>query len=439
MMRNGITLSFLRPVHLLCTAYIVCIAIVMSTVSRTAIPWDAAIYGAMGKFIASGGHIGLWEFYRPPLLPLLLSIGPLFGLSVIIWGQVLTIGACGIALFLLYKIGERIGPYIGGIAAVLLTTAAFVTDFAVVPTTEIFGITLLLATLYFWQRNQFLLLGLFAALACLVRFPYGLLIPLYGACMLYFCDTHLLKKQLFAYALGVLIPLTPFFITNAFFYGSVLAPITQGREVANALSYLYLKPWYFYILILIAAQPFILFSFLGIQTILKRDRVILWFITLVFFIYFTLEPHKEDRYIIPALIPLLLFTGAGIETVWRKKKWVLCTTTILLGVFVLTNPYHADFRQKRNRELEEEYKSFTPGTVVLSSNPFPALYSNVRLIPAYESWEQLALEYTRHKREIERIYVDPCDFGSSSIDSVFEPLVRLELTTFALQKRCSTN
>src|SRR3989338_5929986 len=86
----------------------------------TNLAWDASVYIGMAKYIISFGQIGLWEYFRPPILPILFSFGGFMNLSIIIWAQFLTFLASIGSLYLIYKIWEKIRPFAGVFSSIAL-------------------------------------------------------------------------------------------------------------------------------------------------------------------------------------------------------------------------------------------------------------------------------------------------------------------------------
>ena len=70
--------------------------------------WDAHIYIGMGKYIFSSGQIGIWESFRPLIHPTIIGAIWKLGLNPIVWGKMLDLIFSLTAIFLLYKINEKV-------------------------------------------------------------------------------------------------------------------------------------------------------------------------------------------------------------------------------------------------------------------------------------------------------------------------------------------
>ena len=70
--------------------------------------WDTYIYIAMGKYIFSGGELGIWESFRPLIHPLILGAFWKIGLSPLIIGKILDIIFSLLSIYLVYLIGIRV-------------------------------------------------------------------------------------------------------------------------------------------------------------------------------------------------------------------------------------------------------------------------------------------------------------------------------------------
>jgi 4-amino-4-deoxy-L-arabinose transferase-like glycosyltransferase len=143
--------------------------------------WDASVYQAMARYIGSGGLYGTWELFRPPFWPLILSIFSGFNPITLEWiAKLITLLASLGIIYLVYKIGEKMKPWVGVVASVLISISAPFLTFSVVPMTEIPSLFLITLAIYFFIENKYFLAGLVSGLACITRFPTGLIIGVFG-------------------------------------------------------------------------------------------------------------------------------------------------------------------------------------------------------------------------------------------------------------------
>ncbi|HQV64779.1 MAG TPA: glycosyltransferase family 39 protein, partial [Candidatus Paceibacterota bacterium] len=134
--------------------------------------WDASVYQSMARYIASGGLYGTWEMFRPPLWPLILSIFSGLGPITLEWiAKIITLILSLGIIYLVYRIGEKIMPWVGVIASALISISAPLLTFSVVPMTEIPSLFLITLAIYYFIENKYFLTGIITGLACIMRFP----------------------------------------------------------------------------------------------------------------------------------------------------------------------------------------------------------------------------------------------------------------------------
>jgi len=135
----------------------------------------------MARYIASGGLYGTWELFRPPLWPLILSVFSGLGPIALEWiAKIITLILSLGIIYLVYKIGEKIKPWVGVVASVLISISAPFLTFSVVPMTEIPSLFLITLAIYYFIENKYFLTGIITGLACIMRFPTGLAIGAFG-------------------------------------------------------------------------------------------------------------------------------------------------------------------------------------------------------------------------------------------------------------------
>ncbi|HEY0980183.1 MAG TPA: hypothetical protein VGE18_02120 [Candidatus Paceibacterota bacterium] len=392
----------------------------------SAFAWDAAVYVGMGRYIESFGSLGFWEVYRPPLLPLLFSFGALFGIPIA-WAIGLTIFASFGALYVAYKVGEQYMPTAGGWAAVVLASATLFNTFSTLPTTEVFGVLGFFIVFYIlFIKRAYVWGGVVTAVMLLLRFPYGLLIPLFGialAVQAWIETKHIsvVIKRGMHFSLGALLILATYLISNIFLFGGALMPITEGARVAHEVSFLYREHALFYVGVLVLGAPLVIFSLIPFFFYKKNEQTknivigILAFVAVSFFLYFSMEEHKEPRYIMPAFAPLALLAGLGIATLFSRTKTltrtVLVSAVSILAVAGFFLMLHANIGFGKNKILEEYYKSFReyPGATVLSTHPSIAAFAPVRLIGSFETTAKYLIAFDSNENDIDFLYFNSCD------------------------------
>ena len=401
--------------------------------------WDATIYIGMARYIESLGVLGLWEGYRPPLLPLLYVPGVMLGIPIT-FAILLTIAASFGALYMAYRVGEYYRPSAGAWASMTLATATLFTTFSTIPTTEVFGVLGFLVAWYtvFIKRSYFLG-GVVTALLFILRFPYGLLLPLFGVAMLVqsWVETTTLgtvyKREL-KLAVGAVGVIGVYLVSNFILYGHALVPILEGARVARDVGFLYLENPLFYVTIILAGVPLALFgvvAFFDRTPGLKPVRYILLSIAAVFFAYFTYESHKEARYIIPVVAPVALLAGLGISyivSLLHSEKarifFFVSMTALIGGSFVALLFIPIGFM--KDPVLENYYKSFrsSPGVTILSSTPAITAFAPVKIIGVYTTMDEYLRMFTEERSHIDRVYLNSCDLvqcqasGNCTVETV---------------------
>ena len=70
--------------------------------------WDSTVYIGMAKYIFSIGNIGLWEYFRPLLWPIILGLGWKSGASPLLFGKIIQILFSLAIIFFTYEIARKI-------------------------------------------------------------------------------------------------------------------------------------------------------------------------------------------------------------------------------------------------------------------------------------------------------------------------------------------
>ncbi len=388
--------------------------------------WDASVYIGMARYLSSFGANGLWEFFRPPLLPIIFSVGGFLHIGLIFWAKLVTFFFAAGSLVLLYRIGERIRPFVGVCASFILGIASLFVSFTTVPMTEISGIFFSLVALYLFisKRNTFIV-GIGVALCFLLRFPYGILFPLFGLLILVSGIVNRTRfKDVFVsalmYGLGFALIILPYLILNRVLYGSYLEPFIVGSQMITGSLWLYDQSVWFYTQKLFIDNPISLFSLVAIVSIGKRElskeqKIFLVFLcawVLIFLGYFTSNPHKEWRYIAPVLPALALLAGVGLFYSYRflnKIFFILVVLAMSVYAFSHTTIYTATkVESGAYREFYNFLKTERNATVI-SDSPIITAYSPVRIIPAYDTWENFHRVYSESRDKADYILINTCE------------------------------
>ena len=266
----------------------------------------------------------------------------------------------GFSLFTVY-FGYRIAEVFGGkkpakIAGMLLAILWFMPWMSVRNLVEMTCTPLLVLGYWMIVREKpaeklllsYFLAGIFFGFSFNIR-PQTVFFPLgIGILLLIRLDW----KNLLALTLGTVIPVLVFQgIVDMVIWGYPFAEILGYINVCFTERNDYISlPWYNYFLTIFALliPPVSLFIFFGYVREWKR-HLFLFLPMLLFFIFHSYFPNKQERFILP-MIPLLIIVGSvgwnrfvSESSFWRKHKgllrgswlffWIINTTVLLVFTF----------------------------------------------------------------------------------------------------------
>lgn len=286
--------------------------------------WDTAIYWAMGKNLFSMGQIGLWENFRPPLLPVLLGslwkIGmPPVGFTRLLALTISFTGAAGTYYMVKDLITKRVA-YIS--LGILLSTFTYF-YYTNMLLTGIPASFLVLTSVYLTAKERYLTAGLLGGLAFLTRFPAAVIGPAMVLVILYSYRDDLLAfvKNSALYSVGFFMLAGLYLAANWYYLGSVLEPFISGIAVpaSNADVYLY---GIYYFFNGVKTSPLLLALPAGIYMIVKnREEGYYQFLSAFVFLYafFTVFPHKEVRFLLIFLPLASVLSAHAIDQLLDSK------------------------------------------------------------------------------------------------------------------------
>ena len=319
------TISRNKELTAIITFYLAAQLYLLTLVWDQPLTWDSSIYAAMGQYIYSLGEIGMWEIFRPILMPILL--GPLYLLGIPMHGysHLLMLIISTLGLIAIYKFIERdfskdIAIYTVGITA---SSSLYLFNGNLIRT-ELVSAILIIGSIYLLNNQKQYLSGLIASLAFLMRFPSAL-IGLSNA----IANTlpHLKNKEIkqiltknTKLTLGFAILAGTFFIASHIRYGNFLQPIIAGIEVpaGNPETQLY---GIYYLKELILSQPLLVLTPIGAAIALKKDKLnISPYLTALIILYAFQEyfPHKEPRYSLIFLPLAALYASQTLQKIQQK-------------------------------------------------------------------------------------------------------------------------
>ena len=396
--------------------------------SDVSVWWDEAIYIGMGKYIVTGGRLGMWELFRPPLLPLFYAAVYLIHLPLIFLGKVLVIISGLGSLFLSYVLGNSIKKGSGIYASLFLLITPVFFYYTKVPTTDIISVFFVMLSLYFYTRNKFILTGFVASIAFLLRFPQGLvLIPIaiIGGWDNFDQNFLFWFKKLFhrgvLITIGFIILVLPYFILNYFLYGGFLKPLILADEIVTWSNGSYNFGIFYYAKEIFQTAPFLYLAifipfayfkidFFENQQSRKNLRLIILTATIII-IYFVWQLHKEFRYSLAFIPYLAILSGISFHLLinFLNKNKTLYILLVLLIIFwgYLAFPYLKNEQIQSYKPLNEYLKTLN-GTY-LSTTPIPSVFGSVRVSSLFESASTFHDAFSGRSASLRGVILKDCD------------------------------
>jgi 4-amino-4-deoxy-L-arabinose transferase-like glycosyltransferase len=397
--------------------------------TQSVVWWDEAIYIGMGKYIATGGHIGMWETFRPPLLPLLYAALYVLHIPLYIAGKAVVMLASVGSICLAYMISESIRKGSGLYSAVFLAVTPVFFFYAKLATTDILSLFFVLLAVCSYNKNRYFLAGIVTALAFLLRFPQGLIVACLALVAGFDTYDHSLKIWLkdwiargLAISGGFLLLVVPYLVMNYVMYHDALLPMILANNVIKGHLDLYDLGFFYYARELARVAPFLyLSSLLLVYTLLKKKvhegdmarknlrSVVI--VALVVAFYFFWQVHKELRYSLAFIPYVAILAGVGSYSFFRPLKM----DTVLMGIFVVivalsahkagyltlyhgTSPYEPLYAH-----LEGLQGS------VFSTNPTPVVFADVKISSIFETKKDFEDVFNSNSSKINTVFMNSCD------------------------------
>ncbi len=309
--------------------------------------WDAGIYAGMGKYLFSRGTIGIWEEFRPPLWPIVIGMLWKAGLDFLLWTKILEcISALGL-IVLVYLLGNELYPDAGLYSAIIFGWTPVVLFFTAIQITDMPSAFFAVLGVYMTVRKKPAAAGLAASLACILRFPAGLIIvPICIYSLIR--DRATVKNTVLTSGFFLIIPLA-YLISNVVAYAHPFLPLMLAirSSVSGSIDH---NP-FFYIQGLFEINPFIIFGLVSVAVYFIQLRKHIYApYTLIFLAliiiggYFSLVSHKELRYGIAFLPYLSIAAGTGLALALNhfKTGWkimAIASTVLIISMIGIWDPY----------------------------------------------------------------------------------------------------
>src|SRR3989344_1935554 len=407
--------------------------------------WDSHVYIGMGKYIFSGGQIGIWEMFRPLLHPFILGGIWKMGIDPILGGKVLDLIYSLIIIYLTYILALRIyNKTVAWLAALIVSlTPLFVMFTGIIladPLAMIFGLWGLLvlvekkgsSTKVALTNNRIHLFfsGFLLFLSFFSRFPQGIWFAVVFLVLLW-RKSYLMEKikQLTSIGAGFIIPLLAYLWFNYYLYADPFKPLTSGSFIVTTATWMYGTGITYYLTHFFLTTPIYLFFFYYLYGEIKsrnwdETKIVIILISLLTIIYFTYVPRKEPRYfatILPLLAIPISYSLIKIyhHLVHSKKPIVtptffiiFCVLLSLIPITFISNLERVPSFKEELRGTMEQYQIDGP---ILSSNPLPLSYVDNTVI-TLSGMEFAPQIYGQNKGKYALLLINDCDLSCDPQD-----------------------
>lgn len=364
--------------------------------------WDESVYIGMGKYIFSGGMLGMFESFRPLVWPTVLGMFWKAGISPHDAGAVIVSIASLNIIWMSFLIGERFKRYAGVVASFIVASSATFFMFSRVPVTDLLSASIAITAVWLMLRGNWLSAGIISGIAFLTRFPHGIV---FGCIILYAIIMAATTKDWKSFArkavlatLGFSILVIPFLIYNIVRYGDALLPMKLGREILE-FSTLNYDP-FFYVTALIKESGYFYLAFLPLIAIpfskrlgIHRGVIFISSLFLISLVYYSRILHKEERYMLSFLAYGAILSGFAFS--WIVHKFNSKTLGVILAVMIAWtlygNQYSLFWQHLPNQKALAPFERFQnffidkPGKIVVASYPMIAGVSDVRVVEVTDS------------------------------------------------------
>lgn len=387
-----------KGIYLIAGLFLITQIVIVKTIWNQPPIWDASVYIGMGKRLFSSWQFGIWEAFRPLMLPVILGILWKLGIPMIGFPYLLSTLAATAGIVIIYYIvkdiaDKRTAIYSAGITA--STSVFYSWSFNVL--TGIPASILIFIACYNVYKEKELIGGIFNGIAFLTRFPSAIVGPALAG-YVFLRDVRDDFKQAFINALyytaGFFAISLPFFAFSQHLYGNFLRPVTAGASVplqANPDKFLY---GLFYLKEAIFANPLLLLMPLGAYiAVKKREQAYGAFGSALIFLYafFTIYQHKDPRFMLIFLPLLSLFAARGlsfVESYLSKKSLIEISTVtrVFLVVFILFTAFNFSVTYTQNQWSNDARIEFLNGMqeldgVVAGNDPVVNVYGDFEYVP----------------------------------------------------------
>ncbi|MBX4198011.1 glycosyltransferase family 39 protein [Candidatus Parcubacteria bacterium] len=384
------------------------------------------MYIGIGKYMFSHGAIGLWEPFRPPLLPIILGSAWKIGIDPLIFGKIIMVISSLVLIWLVYIIGEKLGKNIGLYSAALLSLTPVFIVFSNTPLSDIPSTLFITLAFLVTLRKKYIVSGILMGLAFLTRFPQIIaLLPLVLSIWILQEESWKIKvRDIFFVLIGLALVTLPFFITNYFLYTNPLYPIIEGNRVA-AESVYPAHEYFYYGTGLLTQNPLLIFVLVTLGLLIYQGKRLpswrmirsLFLFVIIPGAYFTINPHQELRYAMMFLPFLVLLAGYGIAYITEKISWKFTSFVAVLLIIAILGSiglYGLKTHGSRYKVSPEQYEYLTyfkdkGRQEILTSSPQSIVFSDISIVQAVSTWEFADQVYNDVRSHVSYIAINTCE------------------------------
>jgi len=348
----------------------------------------------MGKFIYSGGTVGLWEPARPLVWPLVLGFFWIMGGKALLLGSLLTTALSAASIYILYLlIKELVGKKAALLFSLLFALNTVLIFYSNKVLTDIPAMFFTLLSVWFLvNKNKAFSSGTLIGIAALTKFTSVIFIPIL------LIGIYLRKKNKIRDAVllssGSIWVLLPYLLINQLVYHNFLYPLIKGQELINTVVGNYYCPTGKLFLLgnIFLEVPLLLIAFFSIVSISKkrdwRWAIIAMAVLAPLFYHTFLVNCKDLRYTFLFLPFLYLLAANGYRILMNNKRKVvrygLLILVMLQIIYSLGQGYYAYSERAAEYGPEEnEFSRYLDNVKVdgevWSSTPVIALTADVKI------------------------------------------------------------
>ncbi len=410
--------------------------------------WDSHVYVGMGKFLASQGEAGIFEIFRPPLLPLILGGLWKVGFNLLVAGSILDIFFSLMVTILTWKIGTKLfNQNVGFYAGFLVCLNPIFLIHTGLILTEPLAMFLALIAIYLVvteksggiSYGRFFTIGIITALSFLAKFPQGLLLPaIIFTIVISKKSTSLKIKQSASVTGGFLLLIIPYLWINYSYFNDPLAPLKTGSWMVTTATWLYGEGITYYISHFFLLSPvfFLFFAYIWYFVREKRDfkekfesrSFVLVVFSILIIVYFLTVPRKEPRYLV-TIVPALAILSVAVVEKWyyslkRMEKPILYPSALIvisiIGTLIFVpQVLLLDSSTDSSPEIKQILEEYGTTKAILTNDPSPASLTDNRII-LFGGMETAMAAYEAYATESGLIMVNDCSFICSLNDTVCE-------------------